>query len=145
MGTAVPERDPLAAEGLARLHALPARPVERYGAGRGLLGGQPADPQAPDPPWQIWNEPHLQFQWSIPSGEDYAPGYGKLLRASYKAIKAEDGGARVVLGGISNESWKYLQHMYDKGRIKGAFDVAALHPYTSKPKGSSRSSSASGS
>jgi hypothetical protein len=40
-----------------------------------------------------------------------------------------------VLGGVTNESWKYLQHMYDRGKVKGAFDVAALHPYTSKPDG----------
>jgi hypothetical protein len=126
-------------------HSPPKRPldytrylralVERYGPDGTFWSANPLIPKKPIRAWQIWNEPHLQFQWSIPSGQDYAPGYGKLLRSSYKAIKAEDKGARVVLGGISNESWKYLQHMYDKGGIKGAFDVAALHPYTSKPDG----------
>lgn len=109
--------------------------IARYGENGTFWLENPLVPKRPIRQWQIWNEPHLQYQWSIPTGMDYAPGYGKLLRASYKAIKAEDPGATVVLGGISNESWKYLQHMYDKGKIKGAFDVAALHPYTSKPEG----------
>jgi hypothetical protein len=126
-------------------HSPPKRPldytrylralVERYGPDGSFWVENPVVPKRPIRAWQIWNEPHLQFQWSIPTGKDYAPGYGKLLRASYKAIKAEDKGAKVVLGGISNESWKYLQHMYDRGGIKGAFDVAALHPYTSKASG----------
>ena len=109
--------------------------IARYGENGTFWLENPLVPKRPIRHWQIWNEPHLQYQWSIPTGMDYAPGYGKLLRASYKAIKAEDPGATVVLGGISNESWKYLQHMYDRGKIKGAFDVAALHPYTSKPDG----------
>jgi len=109
--------------------------VKRYGPDGTFWAANPTLAKRPIRAWQIWNEPHLQFQWSIPDGMDYAPGYGKLLRTAYKVIKAEDAGARVVLGGLSNESWKYLQHLYDKGRIKGAFDVAALHPYTSKASG----------
>ncbi len=109
--------------------------IARYGENGSFWLENPLVPKRPIRQWQIWNEPHLQYQWSIPTGQDYAPGYGKLLRASYKAIKAEDPGATVVLGGVSNESWKYLDHMYRKGKIKGAFDVAALHPYTSKPEG----------
>jgi hypothetical protein len=109
--------------------------IARYGENGSFWLENPLLAKRPIRQWQIWNEPHLQYQWSIPTGQDYAPGYGKLLRASYKAIKAEDPGATVVLGGVSNESWKYLDHMYRKGKIKGAFDVAALHPYTSKPEG----------
>lgn len=109
--------------------------IARYGENGSFWLENPLLPKRPIRQWQIWNEPHLQYQWSIPTGQDYAPGYGKLLRGSYKAIKAEDPGATVVLGGVSNESWKYLEHMYRKGKIKGAFDVAALHPYTSKPEG----------
>jgi hypothetical protein len=109
--------------------------VQRYGPDGTFWLENPLVPKRPVRQWQIWNEPHLQFQWSIPSGMDYAPGYGKLLRGSYKALKAVDPGATVVLAGLSNESWKYLDHLYAKGGIKGAFDVAALHPYTSKPEG----------
>jgi hypothetical protein len=109
--------------------------IERYGENGTFWTANPLLPKRPIRQWQIWNEPHLQYQWSIPTGQDYAPGYGKLLRASYKAIKAADPGATVVLGGLSNESWKYLDHLYKEGAIKGAFDVAAVHPYTSKPDG----------
>ena len=109
--------------------------IRRYGPNGSFWTLNPMVPKLPIRVWQIWNEPHLRFQWSIPQNVDYAPGYGKLLRASYKVVKAEDPAATVALGGLSNESWKYLQHLYDKGRIKGAFDVAALHPYTSKPEG----------
>ena len=109
--------------------------IARYGENGSFWLQNPLLPKRPIRQWQVWNEPHLQYQWSIPTGDDYAPGYGKLLRASYKAIKAEDPGATVVLAGISNESWKYLDHLYKKGGIRGSFDVAALHPYTSKPKG----------
>ena len=109
--------------------------IDRYGPGGAFWVMNPALPPRPITAWQIWNEPHLQYQWSIPNGRDYAPGYGKLLRTAYRAIKAEDPLATVVLGGISNFSWQYLDHLYRKGRIKGAFDVAAMHPYTSKPSG----------
>jgi hypothetical protein len=109
--------------------------IARYGPDGTFWPANPLLPKRPIRQWQIWNEPHLQYQWSIPTGDDYAPGYGKLLRASYKTVKAADPGAKVVLGGLSNESWKYLDHLYEKGKIKGAFDVGAVHPYTSKPGG----------
>lgn len=109
--------------------------IARYGENGSFWLENPLLPKQPIRQWQIWNEPHLQYQWSIPTGDDYAPGYGKLLRAAYKAIKAEDPRATVALGGLSNESWKYLDHLYEKGGIRGYFDVAGLHPYTSKPKG----------
>ena len=116
---------------VAYLRAL----VQRYGPNGTFWLQNPQLVPQPIHAWQIWNEPHLSFQWSIPKGFDYAPGYGQLLRASYKAIKQEDPTATVVLAGLSNESWKYLDHLYRKGHIKGSFDVAALHPYTSKPDG----------
>ncbi|MDQ3936406.1 MAG: glycosyl hydrolase [Actinomycetota bacterium] len=109
--------------------------IARYGPAGSFWTENPLVPKSPIRAWQIWNEPHLQFQWSIPTGVDYAPGYGKLLRASHRTIKFADRDASVVLGGISNFSWQYLDHMYKRGKIKGAFDVAALHPYTTKPEG----------
>ena len=109
--------------------------IDRYGEQGTFWTENPHLPRRPIRTWQIWNEPHLQFQWSIPSGMDYAPGYGKLLRGSYRTSKAKDPAATVVLGGLSNASWEYLAHLYRKGKIRGAFDVAALHPYTSKPGG----------
>ena len=109
--------------------------IARYGPDGSFWLENPLLPKRPIRQWQIWNEPHLQYQWSIPTGMDYAPGYGKLLRGSYRWIKKADPGATVVLAGLSNASWDYLRHLYRRGKIKGSFDVAALHPYTSKPRG----------
>jgi hypothetical protein len=49
-------------------------------------------------------------------------------------VKTTDRRAKVVLGGLANESWKFLGQLYRHG-IHGYFDVAALHPYTTKPEG----------
>jgi hypothetical protein len=108
--------------------------VKRYGPNGTFWLQNPALRKIPITHWQIWNEPHLKFQWSIPDG-NYAPRYGQLLRASYASIKGVDPAATVVLGGLSNRSWEYLEELYRRGRIRGAFDVAALHPYTSKATG----------
>jgi hypothetical protein len=40
-----------------------------------------------------------------------------------------------VLAGLANTSWKFLSRLYRKGRIKGSFDIAALHPYTAYSRG----------
>ena len=109
--------------------------IRRYGPAGSFWVENPTLTKRPIRRWQIWNEPDLQYQWSIPSGKDYAPGYGQLLRGAYRTVKANDRGATVVLAGISNFSWETLDHLYEKGKIRGAFDVAAIHPYTSKPSG----------
>ena len=109
--------------------------IRRYGPEGTFWLANPTIPKIPITKWQIWNEVQLQYQWSIPTGMDYAPGYGALLRAAYRGAKAEDPGATVVLGGLTNRSWEALDHLYRKGGIRGSFDVAALHPYTSKADG----------
>jgi hypothetical protein len=122
-----PPRDP--EEYAGYLRAL----VGRYGPAGTFWSEHPELTARPIRSWQIWNEPHLQYQWTTRQGVDYAPAYGKLLRTSYKALKAADPGSTVVLGGLANASWDILDHLYRKGRIKGAFDVAAVHPYTVTP------------
>jgi hypothetical protein len=110
--------------------------IRRYGPDGTFWLANPTTPKLPIRFWQIWNEPHLQYQWSIPTGMDWAPGYGQLLRAAYRGVKAQDPGASVVLGGMTNRSWEALDHLYRKGGgVRGSFDVAALHPYTSKADG----------
>jgi hypothetical protein len=109
--------------------------IARYGP-KGVFWDQhPELPRKPIRAWQVWNEPSANYQWTIPKGTDWAPGYGKLLRVSYRAIKDADPGARVVLAGLANLSDKDLEHLYKKGKIHGAFDVSALHPYTAQPGG----------
>ena len=85
--------------------------------------------------WQIFNEPSANYQWTVPEGEDWAPSYGRVLRAAYRAVKAADPEARVVLAGLPNFSYRDLGHLYDAGDIHGQFDVAAVHPYTARKHG----------
>ena len=109
--------------------------IERYGPNGTFWALHPELTPQPIEYWQIWNEPHFDLQWYTPKKHDYAPGYGKLLKAAHTAIKEEDPNAKVVLAGLANYSWKYLDHLYKKGHIKGQFDIAAVHPYTPKAKG----------
>lgn len=104
--------------------------IRRYGPNGAFWAEHPELPRLPIRAYQIWNEPHLGFQWARPPDEDYAPRYGRLLRAAYRTIRAEDPGAKVVLAGLANFSWRYLTHLYRRGNIEGRFDVAAVHPYT---------------
>lgn len=107
--------------------------IERYGPNGAFWIENPDVPKRPLRTWQVWNEPHLRFQWD--STKPWAKPYGAQLRWARRAIKRADRGAKVVLAGLSNTSWKYLDELYRKGRIRGHFDVAALHPYTSKARG----------
>jgi hypothetical protein len=82
--------------------------------------------------WEIWNEPNIFHFW-FP--HPFLPSYIGLLRAAHNAIRRADPGAKVVLAGMPNFSWKQLGNIY---KIKGAgalFDVVALHPYTKNPQG----------
>jgi polysaccharide biosynthesis protein PslG len=101
--------------------------VARYGP-NGSFWAEHADlPKRPLRVWQIWNEPQLRYQWG---DKDWEASYGKLLNAAYPALKKADPGSRVLLAGATNFAWDALESLYDKGAIKGKFDIAALHPYT---------------
>ena len=109
--------------------------VRRYGPAGSFWAEHPELKKKPLRKWQMWNEPHLGFQWTDGKDEDYAPAYGALLRASYRAVHAADRGASVVLAGLSNYSWRYLENLYSRGRIRGYYDIAAVHPYTRTASG----------
>ena len=104
--------------------------VARYGPSGSLWAEQPALPRMAIRDWQIWNEPNLTRYWSK---QPFAKPYVKLLRASRKALRAADRGSRTILAGLPNESWIALRKVYRAGG-RGAFDAAALHPYTGKPR-----------
>jgi len=42
------------------------------------------------------------------------------------------GTARTTFGVATNRSWTDLARLYRLGRVRGAFDVAAVHPYTGR-------------
>src|SRR3954468_12333619 len=101
--------------------------VARYGPTGSFWPEHAGVPKRALRTWQVWNEPQLRYQWAE---SDWQAGYGKLLRASYGALKKADPGCKVVLAGATNFAWDALDSLYAKGRIKGDFDIAALHPYT---------------
>jgi hypothetical protein len=109
--------------------------IGRYGPQGSYWASHPGVPRKPIRAWEIWNEPPLDYYYGVPAGEDWAASYGKLLRVSHDAIKAADPGARVVLAGLPNASWDFLRALYERGDVKGNFDVAAVHPYTSQRHG----------
>lgn len=101
--------------------------VGRYGPGGKFWTAHPELIPVPIRAWQIWNEPDLNEYWY--SKRRFAPEYVRLLRAARFAIKAHDPGALIVAAGLINNSWIDLESIYKAGG-RGAFDAAAVHPYT---------------
>ncbi len=83
--------------------------------------------------WQFWNEPQFYEFWSIDEHTAWAKTYARQLKVFYRAVHERDRKARVVLAGLVNASWNRLRDLYVNG-IHGYFDVAAVHPFTAKPK-----------
>ena len=115
-----PPRDPR--DYAAFLRAL----VERYGPNGTLWAEQPGLPRLAIRDWQLWNEPSINDRWRT---QPFARSYVALLRATRPVIKRADPGARVVLAGLPNFSWRDLESIYRAGG-RPHFDVAAIHPYT---------------
>jgi hypothetical protein len=109
--------------------------VERYGPRGSFWDENPELPRRPVREWQIWNEPHLVIYWDAPEGSPAAwpAGYASMLRAVYPVIKAADPRARVVSGGLTNDSWNNLRALYRLG-VRRYFDVLAIQTYTSGPR-----------
>jgi hypothetical protein len=112
--------------------AFVRRLVERYGAGGSFWADHPELRRRPLREWQIWNEPHFDIFWYVPGPGGWAPDYVNLLRQASRAIRAVDPGARVVLSGFADTSWKYLATALRAGAGR-AFDVAAIHVFTHSP------------
>jgi hypothetical protein len=105
------------------------RLVDRYGPGGSFWRRRPDLPKRPVRSWQIWNEPHLQYQWTAPS---WVREYVALLRHAHAAVKRRDPGAQVVLAGLASSGWVELRRVYAAGGGP-YFDVAAAHAYTGTP------------
>ncbi len=106
--------------------------VRRYGPSGSFWDDRPDLPRRPLRYWQIWNEQNLwPFWWTGKAGR-WTRSYGRLLNASYDAIKRADPGARVVLGALANESWRDLRRLY-RSKEPPRFDVAAINLFTSSP------------
>lgn len=106
--------------------------IDRYGPHGAFWADNPQLPRVPIRMWQIWNEPDFTAYWSR---QPFEAGYVKLLRAAHTAIKAADRGAKIVLAGLPNYSWRYLASIYKFKGVRRLFDVVAVHPYTATPAG----------
>jgi hypothetical protein len=120
---ASPPRDP--ADYASFLTAL----VGRYGPQGSLWAEHPELAPRPIRAWQMWNEPNLSGYWSQ---QPFAKRYVALIKAARRALKAADPGSRAILAGLPN-GWAALGAIYRAGG-RNAFDVAAIHPYTARPK-----------
>jgi hypothetical protein len=103
--------------------------IARYGPFGQFWSEHPELPVVPVRDWQVWNEPNLSDYFAV---QPFARPYVRLLRAAFKAIRQADPGAKVVMAGLANFSWKDLEKLY-KAHVKGLFDVAAVHPFTGFP------------
>lgn len=109
--------------------------VQRYGPRGSFWATRPDLPRLPVREWQIWNEMHLDGYWNDHgqvSTHGWTRAYTALLKASHRAIKTEDPGARVVLGSLADYAWRHLARLYSSG-ARRYFDVATINMYTSRP------------
>ena len=104
--------------------------VARYGTGGTYWTERPYLVPKPPKMWMLWNEPDISKYWTT---KPWIPSYLELLRAGGFAVRATDRRAKVVLAGLTNQSWKELAAIYRAGGRK-LFDVAAIHPFTRLPK-----------
>jgi hypothetical protein len=124
--SASPPKDP------ATYAAFLAGLAKRYGPGGSFWTAHPSLPKLPIRMWQIWNEPHFTSYWTK---QPFAPSYVALLKAAHDAIKSVDAGAKLVLAGLADFSWRYLAQVYRQPNAAGLFDIVAIHPYTARPQG----------
>jgi Glycosyl hydrolase catalytic core len=104
--------------------------VGRYGPRGSLWDEHPDLARRPIRDWQLWNEPNFPRYWST---RPFARSYVRVLRASRRALRRADRGARLILAGLPNRSWRALRSIYRAGGRR-AFDAVALHPYTGHPR-----------
>jgi hypothetical protein len=75
--------------------------------------------------FELWNEPNLPHFWA-PSPD--AARFASLLKAAYPQVKAADPSATVVMGGPSQNDYRFLEGVYAAGG-GGSFDVLGTHTY----------------
>jgi hypothetical protein len=112
--------------------------IHRYGPKGSFWAAHPDLPRRPIHNWQVWNEFNGAYFWhQDPCVKDrygfthcdFARSFTALLKASHKAIHAADKRGKLVLGGVTNDSWNDLRKLYRAG-ARPYFDIAAVHPYT---------------
>lgn len=74
--------------------------------------------------WEMWNEPDGDHYWN---GDEIAY-VADVLVPGYKAVKAADSSARVVMGAPASANLDWLNGIYTLGG-GDSFDIAAFHDY----------------
>lgn len=111
--------------------------VARYGRNGAFWRANPSVPYRPIEVWQILNEPNF------PSYSNGAPSprkYASLLELGWRAVKARDSRAKVVMAGLPESALgvpmaRFLRGLYRVRGIKRFFDVVAIHPYARDQRG----------
>jgi hypothetical protein len=73
--------------------------------------------------YEVWNEPDGTTFWQ---GSASPSTYTILLRSAYAAVKAADPAAKVGVGGLVGNDYKYVEQLYQAG-AKGNFDFLGVH------------------
>jgi hypothetical protein len=121
---------PLRGPGRAAWDRLLRQLVARYGPHGSFWAGRRS--KQPIRRWQVWNEPNFRVFWHPrPSPRAYVD----LLRRSARVIRSADPGAVVVAAGLAPVEgglfpWEFLRRMYRVPGARQAFDVMAIHPYS---------------
>ena len=124
---ATPARRPRDPRDFARFLTLL---VTRYGPTGSFWAEHPEVAKRPIRAWQIWNEPNITAL--LERGVLGAALRRSCSRPPMRRCATPTRSAKTVLAGLPNDSWVALHRIYAAGG-RSAFDVVALHPYTSKP------------
>ena len=103
----------------------------RFGPRGSFWTEHPEIPRMPLRDWQLWNEVDFRDYWA---DQPFERRYTRFLRAARIELRRVDPGARIVLAGFANFSWRMLERLYRSG-ARRYFDVAAIHPFTRQVEG----------
>jgi hypothetical protein len=114
----------------------------RYGPGGLFWTLHPGLPELPIRTWQIWNEQNSPgfFQPRPDVGR-----YADLLTAASAALRGQDPGAEILLGGLFRyplggakggmRATDFMRSLYEHPGIEAHFDGVAIHPYAGRMRG----------
>jgi len=91
--------------------------------------------------WEILNEPNLHYEWNIgdAQGSDQAQyadsvhRYVSHLQDGFETVKANDPGATVLFGGLSEWTVERYMDVLLTTEAHRYFDVMSFHPYGDNP------------
>jgi hypothetical protein len=126
-----PARPPLSAAARSAWKGFLLALVHRYGPRGELWRG--GSSRMAIRQWQIWNEPNFLLFWRPRPSPG---GYARLLRISARTVRGADRGAQIVAAGLAPVEggmlpWTFLRKLYAVPGVRGTFDLAAVHPYSS--------------